>query len=186
METESCDWQNLVTAACRIEEFLSGKLLVLLEGKCWVESISTVNTEKCENYPFPDGNCQLWPKTYIWSLWVVLRSDDYDAASSWIKLSWSCVPSLMSLESTTGTDVMGHEKLISLCQLGRQILIHPKSAYPIYISKGSNPFNFHEIGCLLVGDSDTWNTGVSPIGFWLWEHHTWEISMQIIDCANFL
>lgn len=38
-----------------------------------------------------------------------------DAASSVMKLSWSCVRSLMSLESTTGTGVMGHEKLTSLC-----------------------------------------------------------------------
>lgn len=68
-----------------------------------------------------------------------------------------------------------------LCQLGRQILIHPKSAYPIYISKGGNPFNFHEIGCLLEGDLSTWNTGIGPIGFLLRGHHTWEITLQITD-----
>lgn len=65
----------------------------------------------------------------------------------------------------------------TLCQRGRQILIHPKSAYPIYISKGSNPFNFHEIGCLLWADLETWDTRISPEGFWLSGHHTWEISM---------
>lgn len=60
-------------------------------------------------------------------------------------------------------------------------MIHPKSAYPIYISKGGNPFNFHEIGCLLEGDLSTWNTGIGPIGFLLRGHHTWEITLQITD-----
>lgn len=58
-------------------------------------------------------------------------------------------------------------------------MIHPKSAYPIYISKGGNPFNFHEIGCLLEGDLSTWNTGIGPIGFLLRGHHTWEITLQM-------
>lgn len=59
---------------------------------------------------------------------------------------------LMSLESASGTDVMAPEKAdFTLRRRGRQILIHPpKSAYPIYISKESNPFNFREIGCLCV------------------------------------
>lgn len=111
-------------------------------------------------------------------------SNDCDAASALIEMSWSCVRSLMSLELTTGTDVMGHEKLISLCvNWGGRFLIHPKSAYPIYISKGSNPFNFHEIGCLLEGDLDSWNIWISPIGVWLRGHHTWEITVQIIDVS---
>lgn len=63
-------------------------------------------------------------------------------------------------------------------------MIHPKSAYPIYISKGSNPFNFHEIGCLLGGDLDTRNTRIGPIGFSLGGHHTWEITMQIIGALT--
>lgn len=58
-------------------------------------------------------------------------------------------------------------------------MIHPKAAYPIYISKGGNPFNFHEIGCLLEGDLSTWNTGIGPIGFLLRGHHTWEITLQM-------
>lgn len=59
---------------------------------------------------------------------------------------------LMSLESASGADVMAPEKAdFTLRRRGRQILIHPpKSAYPIYISKESNPFNFREIGCLCV------------------------------------
>lgn len=51
---------------------------------------------------------------HLKAFWFVLEGHD-DAASSPIKTTCSCVRSLMSLESTTGADVMGHEKLISLC-----------------------------------------------------------------------
>lgn len=60
----------------------------------------------------------------------------------------------------------GLEKLFPLlCQPGRQILIQPKSAYLISISKGSNAFNFHEIGYLLAADLDAGKTEISAIGF---------------------
>ncbi len=136
----------------------------------------------CEHYCFSHSGCQLWPKTSIlkpvtcfcmhW-LWCCILSD-------------KIVPELCPIRNESGVDVWHRRNgswkaYFTLCQLGRQILIHPKSAYPIYISKGSNPFNFHEIGCLLEGDLDTWNKRVSPIGFWLGGHHTWEITTQIID-----
>lgn len=132
--------------------------------------------------PFSDSNCQLGPKTNSWSLWLVLVSNNYDVAF----LSDTTVPELCPILNESGVDNWHRRNeswkaYFTLCQLGRQILIHPKSAYPIYISKGSNPFNFREIGCLLEGDLDTRNTGISPIGFWLRGHHTREITMQIID-----
>lgn len=66
----------------------------------------------------------------------------------------------MSLESRTGTEVMGHEKLISLrVNQGGRFPFIPNLHIHIYISKGSNPFNFHEIGCLLEGASDPRDTG---------------------------
>lgn len=121
-------------------------------------------------------------KKVTWSLWLVLVSNDYDAAF----LSNKIVLELCPILNESGVDNWHRcngswKAYFTPCQLGRQILIHPKSAYPIYISKGSNPFNFHEIGCLLEGDLDTRNTGISPIGLWLGGHHTWEITMQIID-----
>lgn len=136
--------------------------------------------------PFSDSNCQLWPKTNTWSLWLVLVSSDYDAAF----LSNKIVLELCPILNESGVDNWHRRNgswkaYCTPCQLGRQILIHPKSAYSIYISKGSNPFNFREIGCLLEGDLDTRNTGISPIGSWLRGHHTWEITMQLID-VNFL
>lgn len=69
---------------------------------------ATFNTQICDN------DCVTKVRR-LKAFWFVLESRDDAAPSPVKKTSWSCVRSLMSLESTTGADVMGHEKLISLC-----------------------------------------------------------------------
>lgn len=104
------------------------------------------------------------------------------------KESRSCVQCLMSLESTTGTDVMAPEKLISLRvnEGGRFFDSSPPNLH--------TQFPFQKRAILLIsmklgvctgggrkggGDSDTWDTPISPTGSRVGGHRTGEITMKI-------
>lgn len=108
------------------------------------------------------------------------------------KESRSCVRCLMSLESTTGTDVMAPEKLISLRvnEGGRFFDSSPPNLH--------SQFPFQKKAILLIsmklgvctgggrkegwggGDSDSWDTPISPTGSRVGGHRTGEITVQLI------
>ncbi len=171
-DTFACD-RNFQAYQWHTKSMIKCRISILLGDN--VEFIATFNAEMCGNYSFSDSSCQLWPKTNI-----LKPATCFGKQWLWCRfLSDKIVLELCPILNESGVDNWHRRNgswkaYFTLCQLGRQILIHPKSAYPIYISKGSNPFNFHEIGCLLEGDLDTWSTRNSPIGFWLEDITHWK------------
>lgn len=85
----------------------------------------------------------------------------------------------MSLESATGTGVIGHEKLIPLdVNWGDRLWFSPNLHTQFTFQKAPIPLISMKLGVYLR-DLDTWNKKIGPIWLSLGGHYTWEIIREI-------